>query len=166
MAQSGKLKRNILLSVVTFFGTGLISKKMPGTVGSLFATITVLILPKSCVYTFILAVILFCLGWFCCELYIPKFETNRDPAYIVIDEACGIFVGASIIYLFELHAFFSIIVNFVLFRIFDILKPSPIKFLEEYCKNRKTIVSLGVMIDDIVAAIFASFAQIVFLGNI
>ena len=140
MAQSGKLKRNILLSVVTFFGTGLISKKMPG--------------------------ILFCLGWFCCELYIPKFETNRDPAYIVIDEACGIFVGASIIYLFELHAFFSIFVNFVLFRIFDILKPSPIKFLEEYCKNRKTIVSLGVMIDDIVAAIFASFTQIVFLGNI
>ncbi len=161
MEQLGKLKPKLLKFIITFCGVGLLSKKMPGTVGSLFATMVILILPKSFVLTFIIAVCLFFLGWWCCELYIPEFETNKDPSYVVIDEACGLFIGVTIIYLFELNTLSSILLNFVLFRVFDILKPFPIKSIEKYCKNHNTTVSFGIMIDDVVAAIIATFIQII-----
>ena len=39
MAQSGSLRSKILLIIISFLGSGLISRKMPGTIGSLAATL-------------------------------------------------------------------------------------------------------------------------------
>ena len=160
MEQLGKQKRNLLLFVVSFFGSGLISNKMPGTIGSVFATLILLVLPKTTYLTLILSVATFFIGWLFCELYIPKYETNRDPGYIVIDEACGIFLGASLIYAFGLTSIFAIIGNLFLFRFFDIWKPFPIRNIEKYlAKNSKTI-ALGIMLDDMIAAFFGTAIQI------
>ncbi len=160
MAQSGKLKRKVLLFIVTFFGTGLISKKMPGTVGSLVATLVLIILPKSSVLVASMFVTSLFIGWLCCKLYIPRYDTDRDPRYIVIDEACGIFLGATLIYCCNHTSHYALLVNFLLFRLFDIAKPYPIRNIETSMKTRIETVAIGIMLDDILAAIFAATIQI------
>ncbi|MDR0942455.1 MAG: phosphatidylglycerophosphatase A [Holosporales bacterium] len=156
-------KRFWLLLIVSFFGTGLISKKMPGTIGSLFAMLIVIVLPRSPRLLFLISSILFIVGVLACDLYITKFkyESCKDPAYIVIDEACGIFFGCAVIYCFWLQSILAVFINFLLFRLFDILKPFPIKTIEDSLKRNSKTVGFGIMIDDILAAIFASALQII-----
>jgi phosphatidylglycerophosphatase A len=55
-------------------------------------------------------------------------------------------------------SFSDIALYFTLFRLFDIFKPQPIKWIETTLgKNEKTL-SIGIMIDDVAAAIFAVIA--------
>ena len=71
---------------------------------------------------------------------------EKDPGYIVIDEVAAQFlvlVAAPL----DWRAYAA---GFVLFRIFDIWKPPPIRQVE-----RATPGGLGIMLDDIVAAIYA-----------
>ena len=160
MAQSGRLKRKVLRFIITFFGTGLISKRMPGTVGSFVAMLGLVVLPKSSTLVAIIFIIFFFIGWFCCKLYIPKYDANRDPGYIVIDEVCGIFLGAMLIYCCKHTSHNALLVNFLLFRIFDIVKPYPIRNIESSMKTRTETIAIGIMLDDIMAAIFATTIQI------
>jgi phosphatidylglycerophosphatase A len=70
---------------------------------------------------------------------------KKDPRKIVIDEACGQFLV-----LFRMsEAWFPVLASFILFRVFDIVKPYPIKKVESLPKG------WGIMMDDIVAAIYA-----------
>jgi len=70
---------------------------------------------------------------------------KKDPRKIVIDEACG-----QLLVLFRMgDAWFPILIGFLLFRIFDIAKPFPIKKVETLPSG------WGIMMDDIVAAIYA-----------
>ena len=72
---------------------------------------------------------------------------------IVIDEACGMLLAL----VFVPMNLFSVILGFFIFRILDILKPPPAKRME------KLTGSLGVMFDDIVAAIYTNLIlQIIF----
>ncbi|MDR1391426.1 MAG: phosphatidylglycerophosphatase A [Holosporales bacterium] len=154
--------KKLLLFVITFLYTGLLSKKIPGTVGSFGAMLFLFFLPPSLELVFGMAIFFFFLGTFCCNLYITKYryESSRDPRYIVIDEVCGVFLGAGIIYGFNMNSAWAIFINFLLFRVIDISKPFPIKFIEKSMKNRDRTVGLGIMLDDVLAAIFAAFLQL------
>jgi phosphatidylglycerophosphatase A len=69
----------------------------------------------------------------------------KDPRTVVIDEAAGQFIT-----LFLISPQWSLCAaGFVLFRFFDITKPFPIKQVETFPGG------LGIMLDDILAAIFA-----------
>jgi phosphatidylglycerophosphatase A len=68
-----------------------------------------------------------------------------DPQYIVLDEVLGIFVTFSMIPL----SWTSAILGFILFRIFDIWKPFPIRTLE------KVPGYWGILLDDVGAGIYA-----------
>ncbi len=80
---------------------------------------------------------------------------NKDPKEVVIDE----FIGQSIpICLYELahdtiREFDQILkfyfIMFVLFRIFDILKPFPVSYYDKNFKN-----SFGVIMDDVCAGLY------------
>lgn len=164
MELSGKLTaKNFYLLILSFFGTGFISKKMPGTVGSIFATLIVLTIFHTPKILLLFSVISFVVGALFCDLYIikNKYETNRDPSYAVIDEAAGIFFGAYLLTLFLNVTPIAIVVNFCLFRIFDIFKPSPIRNIEMAMKKKDSTVGVGIMFDDILAAVFASTLQII-----
>ena len=161
MGQSGSLRGKLLLFIVSFFGVGLISRKIPGTVGSFVATGILLMMPKSSILALICSFISFFLGWICCNFYIPKYETDKDPGYIVIDEACGIFLSGAVIYYFGYTTTFDILLSFLLFRLFDIFKPYPIHNIENSLKTYQNTVSLGIMLDDVIASIFASATQII-----
>ena len=70
---------------------------------------------------------------------------KKDPRTIVIDEALG-----QLLVLFRLNpTWFPLLIGFGLFRFFDIIKPFPIKKAEKFPKG------WGIMIDDILAAIYA-----------
>ncbi|MDR1234264.1 MAG: phosphatidylglycerophosphatase A [Holosporales bacterium] len=154
-------KGNIPLFLASFFWTGFISKKMPGTVGSLFGSILLVSIPTN--YIPISFLILFTVGLLACELFQRK-NTGaiyRDPGFIVIDEVCGIFLGGTILVFINHTSIHDFIFNFILFRFFDILKPFPIKRLEDYLKKRVSTSVLGIMLDDILAAIYATLIQII-----
>lgn len=73
-------------------------------------------------------------------------ESGRhDPGYVVIDEAAGQWVA-----LIHAHAdWASLLVAFLLFRFFDILKPWPARRLERLPRG------WGIVIDDLAAGVYA-----------
>jgi phosphatidylglycerophosphatase A len=85
--------------------------------------------------------------------YFVLFATlESDPSFIVIDEVAGQWLvlcaaGNDIRFW---------IAGFVLFRLFDILKPYPIKQIETYFSEGSQLSkATGIMVDDIMAAIYA-----------
>ena len=138
----------------TFFFTGK-SPYCPGTVGSLVSFVLVpmfLYLPKFfCLFLFFIA----CLGIYSADLFSRKVKHN-DPKEVVIDEVVGQML--SFIFIFNINTHFEMLVNnvykcalisFILFRIFDIIKPFPINFIDDKMKG-----GFAIMLDDILAALF------------
>ena len=77
-----------------------------------------------------------------------------DPHEIVIDEVAGFLL--SIIFIpFTLR---NLIVGFFLFRFFDILKPPPIKMIEEKVKG-----GCGIVLDDLAAGVYTYLSLRFFL---
>lgn len=72
---------------------------------------------------------------------------GRDSGHIVIDELCGYMVSA----LFSPRNTGYLIGAFVLFRLFDIVKPPPVKNVE-----RAVSGGAGVMLDDVLAGVYAN----------
>ena len=80
---------------------------------------------------------------------------EKDPGYIVVDELAGMCVTM----LGQGTGFPSLLKGFILFRIFDILKPFPIRRTEGLPKG------YGIVADDIVAGIYAN-AALLLLGRL
>jgi len=71
---------------------------------------------------------------------------EEDPAEVVIDEAAGLLLT-----LFLLPATaFNLCLGFILFRLFDILKPYPIRRLE------KVGGGAGIVLDDLLAGVYGN----------
>ena len=148
---------------VTMFGLGKI-KMIPGTIGSL-ATVFILyflfhIINISSTLILLGLVIIFIYSFSAIASHI-KFNENKDPGEIIIDE----FIGQSIpIYLYEIshgteklnnEAVIFYGVCFVLFRYFDIMKPFPVCFFDKNFKN-----SFGVVMDDVCAGLYVVLSLI------
>jgi len=128
------------------FGTGL-SKVAPGTVGTLLGFPLYYVL--STIFTTELVLlsllILFIAGCYISDVT-GKALGVHDHSGIVIDEiVCVAFVCS--FFPFELN---NIILDFILFRVFDIWKPFPINFFDKKLTN-----GFGVMFDDLLAAIYS-----------
>ena len=128
------------------FGSGLI-KPAPGTWGTLAALpiwwflLADLTLP---VYLTVL-VVTFTLGVFLCG-YTAKSLGTHDHGSIVWDEFVGVWIALALLP----KTVLALCVGFILFRIFDILKPYPIKLLDQ-----KVHGGFGIMVDDVLAGFFA-----------
>ena len=127
------------------FGAGL-SPKAPGTAGTLVAIPIYLLLmwagPQ--VYYPVLAVALVA-GVFICG-YTAKAIGVDDPKGVVWDEIVGYLITLAWL---PLNAVW-VIVGFLLFRLFDIWKPWPIRWVDRNIKG-----GAGIMFDDVIAAVFA-----------
>ncbi len=127
------------------FGTGL-SKIAPGTLGTLVALPLFAILmqvPELVHYTTIL--VLFVLGIPLCEVAGKNLGVS-DHGSIVWDEI----VAMLLVLEFTPLAWQWWVVAFLLFRLFDIWKPFPIRQCDAKLKG-----GFGVMFDDLLAAIYA-----------
>ena len=71
---------------------------------------------------------------------------EKDSSVIVIDEV----VGQLIAMLTVLDNLLLLFASFIIFRIYDILKPWPASYFDKKMKN-----GIGVMLDDVIAGIYA-----------
>ena len=144
----------IAIFIATGFYSGL-CPKAPGTAGTVAAAVLTLVAYSCCpevahpLSILAITIFTFILGVFTSARTLDSNffgPDTKDPGQIVIDEFAGFFltllgVGTSVT---------DILIAFVFFRIFDILKPPPIRLLE------KLPAAIGIMIDDIMAGIYAA----------
>lgn len=127
------------------FGSGLASKA-PGTAGTLVAVPIYLAMVNLAQWQYLAAVlVLFVLGVWICDVVARQMGVHDDPS-IVWDEIVGYLItmtGAP-------PGWFWVIAGFVMFRLFDILKPWPIRVVDKKVKG-----GMGIMLDDVLAAVFA-----------
>ena len=127
------------------FGAGCVPK-LPGTAGTLVGVFLYLILQHlATLYYTGLLIILFILGIWICGRTARDLGVDDHPA-IVYDEIVGYLVTMCM----APSGWQWMISGFLLFRLFDIWKPWPIRWLD-----RKVTGGFGVMLDDLVAGLFA-----------
>ena len=127
------------------FGSGLL-KPAPGTWGTLVGVLIYLLLTSipAPVYIFV-CIVSFVVGIWLCDITCRDAEVH-DHGAIVWDEIVGLLVTMA----FVPFSWSALLLGFLLFRFFDILKPWPIKVLD-----RRVGGGFGVMVDDLLAGLFA-----------
>jgi phosphatidylglycerophosphatase A len=145
-------------AVGTFFGAGLL-KPGPGTYGSIAAVLlwfgaAHILHPAPvalAIGTAIAALVATLIGIPAATI-VARESGREDPGHVVIDEVAGQLIALIAIPVDWRHA----VISLLLFRIFDILKPPPIRQLE------RLPAGTGIMLDDVAAGLFALlFAQII-----
>lgn len=134
--------------IATFFGVGFF-KPAPGTMGSLASLVIwgpCVLYEVSPIIRFSLVLAVFLIGWWATHKALPSFP-SQDPKEVVIDEVAG--QGMALVWC--PGSFVALSIGFVLFRLFDIVKPWPISWIDRKIKN-----AFGVMFDDLLAGLFAA----------
>lgn len=127
------------------FGSGL-APFAPGTFGTLAAIPLYLLCVDLSLEIYSGLIILgFAIGIYWCD-FTSKTLGVHDHSGIVWDEIVGFFITMIAVP----PTWINIVIGFALFRLFDIWKPWPIKLLDE-----KVNGGFGIMIDDVLAGIFA-----------
>jgi len=139
------LLRNPLHLLSLGFGSGL-SPFAPGTCGTLVAIPLYLLLAQLPLWYYLAAVaVAFAIGFYLCG-YTSAALGEHDHSGIVWDE----FVGFWITMIAVPATWQWILAGFVLFRLFDIVKPWPVKVADAKMKG-----GFGIMFDDLLAALYA-----------
>lgn len=138
------MKNYIIKILATVFGAGYLPK-MPGTFGSIAGAIFCIYAGNYFFIHFVITMGLIVIGTYAAGEY-EKLISKKDPSCVVIDEFCGM----SIALLGVGISFFSVVVGFLLFRFFDIVKPLGIRKLERYKGG------VGIMLDDVVSGVICN----------
>ena len=140
--------------ISTWFGTGLLPAA-PGTWGSLAALPIAWVVADRFGPFGLIAVglVLFLAGLWAVGRFLHH-GREKDPGMIVIDEVAGQILAVVPAGLDPL----AFALGFVLFRVFDIMKPWPVRAVE-----RSLDGALGVMADDIMAALYAAIFVSIFM---
>ena len=134
------------LALATVLGVGYIPFA-PGTFGSAVGVILWLLLPESPLAQATAIVALFIAGAWSGTVAERHFN-RRDPGYVVIDEVMGLLVTLFM----NPVGWRGVFAAFLLFRVFDIVKPYPSNRLERLHGG------VGVMADDAMAGVYANIA--------
>ena len=151
---------------VTLFGIGKISK-IPGSIASLVTTVFLFFLFHvvniSANVILVSIVVVFFVSLWSVSIFIKALD-NKDPNEVVIDE----FIGQSIpICLYEIahegtketsQVLTFYFIMFILFRIFDIVKPYPVSYYDKNFKN-----SFGVIMDDVCAGLYVVAVLVLYM---
>lgn len=138
--------RTVVKMLSSFFYLGYVPR-IPGFFGSLGGLLFYFMVSYNFTLYICSLVALTALGF----IVINKAEAiygSKDSRIIVIDEAVGMMLALFLIPPKSVAIFLA----FIFFRLFDVLKPFPIKWAE------KKKSPLGVMLDDIIAGIYANLA--------
>jgi len=120
--------------------------KAPGTWGSLLGVGLWLglrrleLMPYAAVVAFVFVIGTACAG------AAEKILDRGDPGLVVIDEIVGQLIALAA----APHHPVAIVSGFILFRLFDIVKPFPAGWLDNHIHG-----GLGIMLDDVVAGLYA-----------
>ena len=140
-----------LTNPIHFLAVGLgsgLSPIMPGTMGSLMAIplwLLFLGLQPTLYWVFILVTFVF--GCYICQKTSDDTHTH-DSGHIVWDEFVGMWIT---LYFIPQFSILWVTIAFVAFRLFDMAKPWPIRWFDKRVPG-----GFGIMVDDVIAAIFSS----------
>jgi len=146
-------ERTFKESIVLFIASGCCAGYIPfapGTMGSIAALplpFVLFFLFGINLYYIVPLILIFIIFSIVIADYAEKILKKKDPGLIVIDEIAGIIITFACIPLNIL----TIIAGFLIFRFFDILKPFPIRLIEE-----KIPGGAGIVLDDVAAGIFSN----------
>lgn len=135
--------------VATFFGTGRL-KPGPGTWGSV-ATVLLWALASSQIpvanrtWATIIAAVAVTLIGIPAATIVARAAASKDPQFIVIDEVAGQLIALIGVPL----GWKTFLAGLILFRVYDILKPFPIRRLERLPEGT------GIVVDDLGAGLYA-----------
>jgi phosphatidylglycerophosphatase A len=127
-----------------WFGVGLI-QPAPGTWGSLVGLLIWYFAEFLHSSINIILPIFILFSWLVCS-QASKDSDFKDHSAIVIDEVAGMLVALS----FVSHGIVTYLCAFLLFRLFDILKPWPISWVDKNVAG-----GFGILLDDLIAGLFA-----------
>jgi phosphatidylglycerophosphatase A len=143
------MKNKIALLLGSGLGSGY-SPVAPGTAGSLLAML--LFYPIRSFFTehfgligILIIMVTVIIGIWSANI-IEKILGKKDPGLVVIDEVAGQWLT----YLWVPFTWWGWIAGFFLFRLFDIVKPTPARQLENIKGGR------GIMFDDLAAGVYAN----------
>ncbi len=136
------------------FGSGL-SPVAPGTAGTLWAWVAYLALQNWLDAGAIGLVIVagFAIGWWACTVTASHMRV-LDPGSIVWDEVIAFWI---VLWLVMPAGFWSQLWAFVLFRVFDAVKPGPVAWADDLFHGFGWRGGFGILLDDLVAAFCTLF---------
>ena len=137
----------IALTWATFFGAGYVPIA-PGTAGTLAAVPLWWALTYVSPWLYVLATIAVTLTGIAAADRAGRYFGVADSGHIVIDEVAGYLVTM----LFLPRTALAAIAGFVLFRLFDVLKPPPARFFD---RDPRWKNGAGVVLDDLFAGVWA-----------
>lgn len=133
------------MGIATGFGVGYLPKA-PGTWGSLLALPLHFMLIKLSQSNYFIALGVILLAAIIAAGAAEKIMDFKDPGVVVIDEVVGMLItliGAP-------DKLFVWIIGFAVFRFFDIVKPFPIKLIDQHING-----GVGIVMDDVLAGIYS-----------
>jgi len=131
-------------TLATVFYVGYLPR-MPGTYGSLFALLFLLFFPENPGFYLLIEVPVLALGLWSSGAYVKK-RGSHDPSEVVIDEVAGMMIT----FFAVPKSALTLAAGFILFRLFDVLKPPPIRRIE------KLPGGAGIVLDDVAAGIYSN----------
>ncbi len=145
--KEARLPGKTALILATWFGSGLVPVAS-GTFGTLAGVPIVLLmgLPRPLYAALFVFAFIVVAAW--ASDLSHRLVGKRDPSVVVIDEVAGFLLS-----LFYLPVSWrTLCLGFILFRVFDILKPFPVRNLEALRGG------IGIMADDLMAGIYANLS--------
>ena len=143
----------LALALATF-GVGYLPL-MPGTYGSLvgvgiFLGFTQLVKGNALVALVLLSIVAVTFAGIWAASRTEELSGRKDPGKVVVDEVAGQLISLFPLTLFARWSIVAVIISFILFRFFDIVKPYPARRLEALKGG------FGIMCDDLVAGVYAA----------
>ena len=144
--------------LATFFGAGM-SPVAPGTVGSLAASVVLLVIYKAAgawsypawQWVLVAGIVLASAAAVALGPWAFGFYGRKDPGSFVLDEVAGICLTTLLLPMYPgWREAYALLASFAAFRLFDVWKPWP-------CHRLETLpAGWGILADDLGAAIYAN----------
>lgn len=136
----------LAFAIATVFKAGYIPIA-PGTVGSIIGLLIFWLIKDYASFTiemFVAAALFFAGVW--ASTIVEQVLERHDPGVVIVDEVVGMLVALMLLPPTITVMFLA----FLLFRVFDIIKPYPARWCEQLSRG------WGIMIDDVVAGLYVN----------
>ena len=122
----------------------------PGTFGSLVGVGLFLLLARMNPLVIIVAILAVTFVGIWAGSRVEQVSGRKDPGKVVVDEVAGQMIALFPLTLFARWSTGAVILSFILFRFFDIVKPYPANRLQDLDGG------MGIMFDDLVAGVYGA----------
>ena len=122
----------------------------PGTFGSLVGVGIFWLLVRANPVVIFAAILAVTFAGIWAGSRVEKVSGRKDPGKVVVDEVAGQMIALLPLTVFARWSIATVILSFILFRFFDIVKPYPANRLQDLDGG------MGIMFDDLVAGVYGA----------